>query len=1092
MADHNTYLQYKRDERHLVYWIIHASAHIIKKFPSHNTQDINLTGAISLSTLKSLSQLIAKHIDPIPTTIFRLFASVIDARKRTQRLYIQTTTSDPDPEIQKSNVSHQHWIEGLSEAFNLLGGETWQEGKKDAPDTFDEDEDAEDGAEEDTGIPEAAMHQKARRSTQKPKKKGNQSKRGRKPKTKGKTAESASVSDLQEIPLESYRIIEGETGMITDYLMAVYSITEQLIRLRHELQGAWYSVAYQGMNTAVASSLCKVAIGMIKDAQLQIFVEFPGHDSFDTVMQTMTRRDPDKAKGMFGLAVTRLNPDGTLEQTPQSDIDVREEFLMYTYQDLFDFITDYQKTRSGKPTKAMLKCIQDWDPYLNLLRATKEQRLKWRRAFTINWLYDLVNVFSSVAVQRRTMRGQNIPLETVDWSRAGPWNEHRRLFGINEFAGDITHLAVQKPGTDIKSKILPHHVFQLQCIVESLTVSRGWSISVLTGHVLKPAAKGFRPRRDVDLFMDRDNKRFAKGFCSSVEILSQLFDEDAMIQGEPNRNRSIKELMSEFLMDFVDWLGESKYMHGLTAIPPSRFSNTNSNGLWEYCPFLCGAGLSEALELTHSMAMRIWGSVPEPICVSHLHNMLVQKGLLSRPVGLWSSVAQLFQSAFFKDGKVPRSHFAKAFQALLGGRRFRRENLRSRAQRRRFARNAKDVHDLLDPSENRFYKERTLLQIFDRANWIPARIPDEEIPLPTGLALMRLAQTKQTRDPVTGKVTLAESDLAKRVRSCGASNEDIVKILSTLPSPSKDPHTAQIMKTLQSTVPEGWTVGNAGNSHSKADMDLTTYLDLLRLDFISDICGELRPISSLNYIMILVRCYALFMRIEDNLKKCRNPTWVQVHERNFKLTDQKRLSLTLFALAEADPEYLRIMADVFEEMRDGFLNNIYWDDFMDIHETLETFKSGDQVPFGPDSSTTIPSNHPIFNNRVPPVPALLDFPIVVHRVGTPDNGAFDHLDNQAITYIHITTETGLAPPEWQSGIGTVIVARKDKKDLSPEHYEAIWMYCDHILDYFGEGEGAPKHLFTRQAFERWFVGYQKEQLGFGRQEWTSVPPLYEE
>lgn len=126
------------------------------------------------------------------------------------------------------------------------------------------------------------------------------------------------------------------------------------------------------------------------------------------------------------------------------------------------------------------------------------------------------------------------------------------------------------------------------------------------------------------------------------------------------------------------------------------------------------------------------------------------------------------------------------------------------------------------------------------------------------------------------------------------------------------------------------------------------------------------------------------------------------------------------------------------------------------------------------------------------MPALLDFPIVVHRVGTPDNGAFDHLDNQAITYIHITTETGLAPPEWQSGIGTVIVARKDKKDLSPEHYEAIWMYYDHILDYFGEGEGAPKHLFTRQAFERWFVGYQKEQLGFGRQEWTSVPPLYEE
>lgn len=142
-------------------------------------------------------------------------------------------------------------------------------------------------------------------------------------------------------------------------------------------------------------------------------------------------------------------------------------------------------------------------------------------------------------------------------------------------------------------------------------------------------------------------------------------------------------------------------------------------------------------------------------------------------------------------------------------------------------------------------------------------------------------------------------------------------------------------------------------------------------------------------------------------------------------------------------------------------------------------------------ATTVPSNHPIFTNSVPPVPALLDFPVVIHCVGTAGNGTTGYLDNQAITYIHVDPNTGFAPPDWQSGIGTVIVARKDKKDLPPEHYEAIWMYCDRILDYFGEGEGAPERLYSRQAFERWFVGYQKEQVGFGRKEWTSVSPLYE-
>ncbi|KAJ5458032.1 hypothetical protein N7475_009420 [Penicillium sp. IBT 31633x] len=597
----------------------------------------------------------------------------------------------------------------------------------------------------------------------------------------------------------------------------------------------------------------------------------------------------------------------------------------------------------------MLKSIQDWDPHLNLLRASKEQRLKWRRAFTINWLYDLVNVFSSIVVQRRTMRGQNIPLETVDWSKTGPWNKHRRLFGINEFAGDITHLAVQKPGTDIKSKILPHQVFQLQCIVESLTVSRGWSISILTGHVLKPAAKDFRPRRDVDLFMDRENERLGQGFCSSVDILSKLLDEDAKLHGDPNRNKSLKELLIEFRMDLIDWLGESKYMHGLTTIPPSRFSNSNSNGLWEYCPFLCGAGLSEALELTHGMAMFIWDSVPEPMCVLHLHNMLVQKGFLARPVGLWGALEELLQNTFFMNAKAPTSQFMEAFEGLVGGQRSRREIFRRRAQKRQFARNATDMNDLLDPGVNRFYKERALLQIFNRANWIPARIPDEEIPLNTALAFMRLAETKQTRDRVTGKVKLAGTGLVERARSRGWSDENIITTASKLPSLPKDQYTAKMMESLQSTVPEGWTVGNLGYGHTKGEYGLSKYLSVLSFDFISDICGELRPLSSLNYIIVLARCYLLFMEIEDNLRKCRNPSWVQAYEGDSKLTEQKRLSLTVLALAGTDPECLRIMADVFEQMRGGFLHHVYWDGLTNIKEAADTFQSDDKFPFGPDS-----------------------------------------------------------------------------------------------------------------------------------------------
>lgn len=143
----------------------------------------------------------------------------------------------------------------------------------------------------------------------------------------------------------------------------------------------------------------------------------------------------------------------------------------------------------------------------------------------------------------------------------------------------------------------------------------------------------------------------------------------------------------------------------------------------------------------------------------------------------------------------------------------------------------------------------------------------------------------------------------------------------------------------------------------------------------------------------------------------------------------------------------------------------------------------------PWEATTIPSGHAVFNDSVPPVAALLDFPIVIHRLGTCDTGEFGSLDNQAIAYLNVEAKSGLAPPRWQSGIGSVIVARKDRKDLSPEHNEVIWMYHDHILDYFGE-RPASMRLYNRQAFERLFVRYAKKTAGFGWKEWNSVAPLY--
>lgn len=123
--------------------------------------------------------------------------------------------------------------------------------------------------------------------------------------------------------------------------------------------------------------------------------------------------------------------------------------------------------------------------------------------------------------------------------------------------------------------------------------------------------------------------------------------------------------------------------------------------------------------------------------------------------------------------------------------------------------------------------------------------------------------------------------------------------------------------------------------------------------------------------------------------------------------------------------------------------------------------------------TTIPADHPVVSIKVPPLPALIEIPLVLHRVGTRSGNT----ENQMITYINLDPESDFAPPAWQSGVGTVIAARKDKRPLLPHHVEGVWMYCDRIMDLFGDGQ-APPRMYNRASFERWWKGYVEEQKTF--------------
>lgn len=147
---------------------------------------------------------------------------------------------------------------------------------------------------------------------------------------------------------------------------------------------------------------------MVKQSEITIFSEFPGYESFETIKQIIMRGDIEQANDEIPCTI---HLDGCAKPT-EALLDIKELFLIHTYHDLVDFITDYQKTRSGKPTKRMLAQIDNWNPNLDLQKATSKERIKWRRSYTINWLYDLVNITAGVAIHEQNAKKRKLCVGT--------------------------------------------------------------------------------------------------------------------------------------------------------------------------------------------------------------------------------------------------------------------------------------------------------------------------------------------------------------------------------------------------------------------------------------------------------------------------------------------------------------------------------------------------------------------------------------------------------------------------------------------------------------------------------------------------------
>lgn len=927
----NPYLSYKRDTSRLIYWIVQTSNEIISQsgvLPDDVPSTPNLSGQITVASLVPLCKLIAKHVSTTPPAILQLFRSVIDARTTSYQSFQSLVEERPDPDVEKSNATHLHFISVLAEAFDILGGTSLQDpappsssypeeleqvlfGNQFAVlDALGDGESGQDGPR--PGEPDGQLHG------------AEGAKRGQK---KGKT-----------IGTDSYIFLQDRDGVLTDQLLAISSFIYEWATLRDELQTMWKQVAYGNLNSAIAAAVSNVAISVIERTATAMSVDLPGQESFEALVRHVTRGSLEDAQGAIRFSLRYYQDGKFLHKSPRpAQVDLREQLLLHAYDALFDFVSDFQKNRSGKPTKRMMKQINNWNPHLDLGRATNEERLAWRRSYTINWLYDLVNVFSSPVVERNTTEGEKRILEEVDWCLLA--GEDRRVLGLGSFAGFVTRLAMQKEGSSFRSEILPHHVFQLQCMVDAMTISRGWSILALRGHVIATPPVGFRPRRDLDLFLDRTNENAPRGFLMGVHMLRGTMqvdwqdcegcireqeegegeedeeDEEEMkrkleeIQNKTHEDMTPLELKGHALShsasipaleklhcEFANWLGESKYMHGLPGIPPSRFSNTETNGLWEYSPFLCGCGLAEALADAHRTSIDLLEQLPDAVLLLHLYNMIWQKQgdiMVRRGAGIYAELMRLFRANFFQDGVMPRSNFRQAMQARL---------------------------DQGAVTNAGVPKNGSYIAALREAGWEPDRVPDKDIHIWSCFLDHRLSLLKPLIDPATGQKRLEETDLVRKCRSMGITDEDMVKrstyVREALQNRARESSTAS--DNMQGRLRASASIGNNPN----ADHSNRTLLKMVRdaleedMDFYD---ADSLPFSGINYLYVMVLIMTHWKRLEKELKDTEHPLHLEIYHipqpgggKGLRLS-QQRLQFVSRVMETEDEACLTALAKALEK-----------------------------------------------------------------------------------------------------------------------------------------------------------------------------------
>lgn len=938
------YEGYKRDTAHVVRWVLTTFNKILRANPLHEGIDVpeiapdeeaptfNRTGKAQCRELLSKVRYISRYVSCAPSEVLRRLRSAIRLREEAYAHFQKL--SKTNPRYANGNKGHKDFINVLQQMFEQLGGSGWLiRDKAGEPDLTEQEATVrlinyfeklhvEHG--EDVKEPPADEEEPSTRHRAQPqrKKKGKAGKK--RPKTKKvppPEQEEDPVEMLENLPLERFEILPDEDSAVTDHLIAVHGLIQECVDVRRYIQDVWHDVAYDELNSAVAGALTNTAIAAVTRRGQKLQEEFGGTASYDAVNEIVAGGDIAKIQGQFGMPYTSGG------ERKWAEIDVTEQFMVPAYRDLVEFVTDYRLNRNGKPTKRMQKELARWNPDLNLVKASMEERLLWRRLYTLNWLYELVRVYT-YPVAQSIAAGKEYKWEDVDWSPAGPWASRRRLFGLDDFAAFLTTLATQKPGAPIADKIRHHHVLQLQLLVDSFAVTRGWAIHVIRGHVLETPTAGFECQRDIDMFLDRDEQRGQQGFLPAMEqSMEGLKMALGSLRSEDNAFLEVLEAVDDQL---TEWLGAADPLIDIPGLAPPRFPEFD--GLWRYSPLLCGVGLEEALEMVALLGRLLCDALSELIPLMHVYNMLTQRGYLE-PIDLFEIVLEMYPDAFFEGGEVPESDFMAALFRRLGAQSI--HDVPRKLGRRDYGLpedplEGRTVWELLQSHKYEFFTTEPLLIAARRAGWDPAKVSPETFDFPSLMGWDVLRRTPRVRG-ATGE-RFADTPFVKRVRArsaraSGLNEADLVARVRRYNTPYRARDAGHIGLRA---ITDGSAAPPPPRSESPTEVppsqlpawSLREYLDLLRVDFNNDVCGKPYPRSGINYFSVASLVVQATERIVSALTHMHHNICIAATRSGRCEPDP----ITVLALLlEADEAALEAVAMQFEDVDFGYWEFNYWD-----------------------------------------------------------------------------------------------------------------------------------------------------------------------